>query len=612
MAVSPWGVLAAGSVLLAAPTTGHASWTVYGGNPQHTGLAMEALAAPLAVSWKHSTNYQKDNTASPIVDGDTVYFVSKDRVYAVRFDTGELKWKSPSGDQPTTTRYTYRSTPAVANGLVYVGNSDGGMYALDARNGAQRWKFVTGSTVRSAPLIVEDGPGTSTLYFGSDDDYFYAIDATTGELRWKYHATDDVATAATFASDSTDVIYFASTDGHLYAVNRTTGRARWTARTPAASSLNSPVAFQNRIFLAAGNQIYSFRSRTGDSEPLIQTTPEQTPESDITCTPVFSPDPNGDANRPVVYFGDRAGNFYCYAQTRLIWKREWKKPVKLDGAVTAMPVMAGPVVFVGANKGFVYALNAVDGSIQWKYQLEAPLDLRTQYKYFNINAPLVVTDQKLLVLGDDGTLNAFGPDGVDVAGPVITQPRPTRGTTINGLPPLSISAALWDSGTGINPASVFLKLDGQPMEASKLQYNERRGLKPGVVYDPVQHKIEYNSAQLQAGQRASALPNGRHTVEVDATDWKGNPSVMQWSFTVDNTLPVRPRVQPGTNGTPGAPGGYGPGSTPGTPGGYGAPGGYGNQGGTRARPQPRRRPVRGGPRGPATGGPNGYGGGGRS
>jgi outer membrane protein assembly factor BamB len=597
MALSPWGVLATGAILLSAPAGAQTSWLVYGGSAQHTGVAGEALPAPLSVSWKYASDYQKDNTASPIVDGGTIYFASKDRLYAIRADSGELIWKSPSGDQPGTT--LYRSTPAVANGTVYVGGSDGGMYALDARNGSQKWRFLTGATVRSHPLV-DDG----VLYFGSDDDFIYAIDANTGELRWKFHATDDVLSAPTFASDSNELLYFASTDGHLFAVNRLTGKLKWSARTPAASGTNSVVAYETRVYLAAGTQIYAFRSRSGVLETILPVTPPSVPEADITCTPVFTTEVGGDS-RPLVYFGDRAGNFYCFVQARTVWKPVWKQ--KLDGAVTAMPVLAGSTVFVGAAKGFVYGLNSADGGVQWRYRLEAPLDLRTKYKYFNINAPLVVADQRLLVLGDDGTLNAFGPDGIDVAGPVITQPRPARGTTINGLPPINISASLWDAGTGIKPDTVVLKLDGQPMDVSKIKYNERRGLKPGVVYDPVQQKIEYNTPPSDPGQNSRALANGRHMVEVDAVDWKGNPTSLEWSFTVDNTLPVRPRVQPGTPGQPGAPGGYGTG-----PGGYGQrPGGYGNQPygtpGQRTVPTPRRRPVRGGTRQPNTGTGTGYG-----
>src|SRR5207245_6774116 len=69
-------------------------------------------------------------------------------------------------------------------------------------------------------------------------------------------------------------------DGHLYALNRVTGKLKWSARTTAASGDNSPVAFQNRLFVAAGSQIYSFRPRTGVVESL--TAPDQAPDADIT------------------------------------------------------------------------------------------------------------------------------------------------------------------------------------------------------------------------------------------------------------------------------------------------------------------------------------------
>jgi outer membrane protein assembly factor BamB len=394
-------LLVAASLLVASATAGHTEWRYYGGSPQHTGVSGEPLAPPLSVVWKYAAIVQKPeaNTTSPVVVGNTVYFVATDRVYAVRADTGELIWKTPSGDQPGPT--TYHSTPVVTNDTVYVGAANGHMYALDARNGAQKWEFITGAPIRSHPLVEDN-----TLYFGSDDDYFYAIDASTAELRWKYHATADVESAATFAPDSTELIYFSSSDGHLYGLNRTTGRLKWSARTTAASGGNSPVAFQNALYLAAGSQIFSFRTRSGVAESLIQATPAEVPEADITCTPIFASDPHGDPTQPVVFFGDRAGNFYCYQKSRLYWKRVWKQ--SLDGGVSAMPVMAGNLIFAAANKGFIYALNVMDGSILWQYHTQATLDLQTQYKYFNMDSPLVISDGHLLVLGDDGALNVFG------------------------------------------------------------------------------------------------------------------------------------------------------------------------------------------------------------
>ena len=45
------------------------------------------------------------------------------------------------------------SSPAVAGGVVFVGSTDGNVYAIDAATGAQRWKFATQGRVVSSPAV---------------------------------------------------------------------------------------------------------------------------------------------------------------------------------------------------------------------------------------------------------------------------------------------------------------------------------------------------------------------------------------------------------------------------------------------------------------------------
>src|SRR5882724_6027831 len=68
------------------------------------------------------------------------------------------------------------SSPAIANGLAYVGSGDGNLYAIDIRNKKQAWKFSTNGPVHSSPALFK-----KVVYFGSYDGYFYAIDAITGK-----------------------------------------------------------------------------------------------------------------------------------------------------------------------------------------------------------------------------------------------------------------------------------------------------------------------------------------------------------------------------------------------------------------------------------------------
>ena len=62
------------------------------------------------------------------------------------------------------------SSPAVANGIVYVGSNDKNLYALDAKTGAKLWSYATGNSVESSPIVTN-----GMVYVGSDDGKVYAF-----------------------------------------------------------------------------------------------------------------------------------------------------------------------------------------------------------------------------------------------------------------------------------------------------------------------------------------------------------------------------------------------------------------------------------------------------
>ena len=65
------------------------------------------------------------------------------------------------------------SSPAVANGLVYVGSADKKLYAFDAgcRSACQPlWSYATGSYIYSSPAVAN-----GLVYVGSDDKKLYAF-----------------------------------------------------------------------------------------------------------------------------------------------------------------------------------------------------------------------------------------------------------------------------------------------------------------------------------------------------------------------------------------------------------------------------------------------------
>jgi hypothetical protein len=112
-------------------------------------------------------------------------------------------------------------------------------------------------------------------------------------------------------------------------------------------------------------------------------------------------------------------------------------------------------------------------------------------------------------------------------------------------------------------------MDGKQMEVSEEPYYRKgSGPRVGVIYDPLQRRVEYTSAAGRTGERVQPLADGRHTIKIQAADWKGNMSELEWTFLVDNTLPrrVRTTTPPGQLQQPGNSGSYNSGGPSGFPG----------------------------------------------
>jgi len=121
---------------------------------------------------------------------------------------GKLTWSFQTGDDVI-------SSPAVANGVVYVGSDDGNVYALNANTGTKLWNYWTGNSVLSSPAI-----SNGVVYVGSYDNNTYALNATTGAKLWNY-TTGWYVDSSPAVSDG--VVYIGSLDSNLYALNATTG-----------------------------------------------------------------------------------------------------------------------------------------------------------------------------------------------------------------------------------------------------------------------------------------------------------------------------------------------------------------------------------------------------
>lgn len=112
-----------------------------------------------------------------------------------------LKWSYTTGD-------IVYSSPAVVNGVVYIGSADSKVYALNASTGAKLWSYRTGG-VQSSPAVAN-----GVVHIGSGDYNVYALNASTGVKLWSYATGAGVYSSPAVANG---VVYVGSLDNNVYA-----------------------------------------------------------------------------------------------------------------------------------------------------------------------------------------------------------------------------------------------------------------------------------------------------------------------------------------------------------------------------------------------------------
>jgi outer membrane protein assembly factor BamB len=200
---------------------------VFFGSQNGTVYALDASTGKLAWTY-HAGGSVK---ASPSLSGGVLYFGDySGHVQAVSERDGHRIWLAGS-EGALLGSGTFYSTAAVVYGRVYLGNTDGRVYAYDASSGRLDWAMQTGAYVYASPAVT-NAPGLGpTIYVGSYDGSFYAINARSGRVSWRYDAHGRISGSATIVGR---VVYFADLGEHrTYGLGISTGRLLFTMDTGA-------------------------------------------------------------------------------------------------------------------------------------------------------------------------------------------------------------------------------------------------------------------------------------------------------------------------------------------------------------------------------------------
>ncbi len=234
------------------------------------------------------------------------------------------------------------SSPAVANGVVYVGSEDDKLYAFNAVTGAP----LTGWPVSNAGFYdIDSSPAVANgVVYVASNNAMYALNAVTGAVLsgWPAGTFGVIESSAAVANG---VVYVDDYDGNLYAFNAVTGAvlSGWPVGT-SGPIFSSPAVANGVVYVGnySGN-LYAFNAVTG-----VKLWSFTTGEIYYSSPAVA----NG-----VVYVGSQDNNLYAFNAVTgaFLWG------AATGGEIDSSPAVANGTVYVGSDDNNLYAYNLEAG-----------------------------------------------------------------------------------------------------------------------------------------------------------------------------------------------------------------------------------------------------------
>jgi len=187
------------------------------------GLFYSVNAKTGNVLWTFPT--RTENIAEPLLDAanGVIYFLSgANVVYALDAESGRQLWLYSRQDN---SNFSIRggSKPALKDGNLFIGFSDGTLVSLNAKTGNLQWELPLNKNkkfrdIDASPII--DG---EQIFVSGYDDKLYCVNAQKGDVQWKIDGGGYYP--VTIYGDK---LYYATTSGEVWALNKSNGQKLWS------------------------------------------------------------------------------------------------------------------------------------------------------------------------------------------------------------------------------------------------------------------------------------------------------------------------------------------------------------------------------------------------
>lgn len=227
-------------------------------------LTIAAISAAVIIA-QNSEN--SDAASGPATATQTVLFRGDPGRSGIipgggRVESNEVLWKARIGGDDS------HMAPVAFDDTVLAVGADGGLYALNRYDGAEKWVFTESEEIITVPVV-----RGNMIYVGSQDGQFYALESETGQVLWSLALSDKhggVICSHPLVLDDSIIVSAWNID--LIALDPETGEEKWRYVASDSSGgrtngmVNSPAAADGAIYNVIGNDkpaIYAVDARTG-------------------------------------------------------------------------------------------------------------------------------------------------------------------------------------------------------------------------------------------------------------------------------------------------------------------------------------------------------------
>lgn len=544
----------------AAPATAPAArdtltWTTFKGDPQRTGSSTANVRLPLSLLWRHSSEApSRSYTTSPLVIGapgrQLVIFGAGPNVFALDPETGAQTWRSPNFTSAVVTPPTLVSGE---NGdLILVAQQSGRLAALRTSDGGRVWEVDALSSITAAgPVVVETAKGRRIVVAVNTGKLLaYNFDGTL-DKDWQVSlgAFNITPTSSMSLSSDGRLLFICGSDAKLYCIDVQQATIAYVIQLAANSSV-TPVVAGDQLIASNVRRVSGYKASGGSTLWNFD------PRGEVIGSPSIGRDIAGNQ---VIYFGTRNGVMYALDNTGAqVWKTE------VGSGITGIPLVLPSMIVVGTSNGLLLGFEPSNGALIWQFRLKTervparPTGGRgggrrggggfgggttsssNQPRIWPVSSAPTAVDNRLYVLGDNASLYSFTTQAFDAAPPRVIEPSlavpddqnkiaallltPENPQIVPGRGPIYFAAQVDDSGSGVNPTSIQVTLDGVAMPADSIDFQASSGVLTVTLLDPE--------------KGGTGFPDGLKNITVTALDYAGNRLQFNTSFLVDNTAPA--------------------------------------------------------------------------